>query len=112
MTQLLMEVEELRNRLSSKTLDNVENLFTILEDVSEHCKHWCGDDFEDEYSLGEVPGAIKKGIALMIEIDLTIPVGVMSESMSGMSQTFTNNKDRYAEVYKLWKPYNKKLGFQ
>ncbi|MDK2600251.1 hypothetical protein QO179_20150 [Bacillus stercoris] len=50
---------------------------------------------------------MKKGIALMIEIDRDSPKGVQSESIGGMSKTYTADDVRYKPAIDFFRPYKK-----
>ncbi|PKF90538.1 hypothetical protein CW306_03265 [Bacillus sp. BA3] len=108
-----MELVELKTRLGIPVDDSSQDdsLKIALSDAIEYAKDWCGTLFENESGELLIPSPVKKGIALMIEIDLTVPVGAVSDSLAGAIQTFTSDSQRYTPVYRLWKPYNTKVGF-
>lgn len=103
-----LEIEEFKKRLGIPSDDQSQDkiLSIALEDGIEFAKSWCRNRFPDG-----LPGPVKRGIVKMFEIDNTITDGVVSESIGGMSQTFEDGDNKYASVFKLWKPY-RKVGFK
>lgn len=87
-------------------------LMVDIADAYEFCVEWCNDEFRDAQGNVVLPGPIKKGMVLMMQIDQANlgREGVAAESIGGLSQTFvgnTYNRARYADVYGLWRKYKK-----
>jgi|GEM_PF-1314017 len=83
-----------------------------IADGYEYAAAWCNNLFRDDFGVLKLPGPIKKGIIMMIQIDESVlgREGVSSESVPGMSQSFvtsTNERVRYADVFGLWRKYKR-----
>lgn len=105
-----MNLEELKTRLKIKDNSQDSYLTTALEDTIEYASAWCNNPFLDDTGELKLPPSVKKGIALMIDIDQNASNGVLSESIGGMSQTFLVGEAKYEPVFKSWRPF-KKLRF-
>lgn len=115
--ELLALLPEFKRRLDIPTDETTqeEKLKEDIVDAYEFCAEWCNDSFRDELGVLILPGPIKRGMALMIQIDESSVgrEGIASESVGGMSQTFIVSSDervKYANVFGLWRK-NKKLKF-
>ncbi|MCY1093983.1 phage head-tail connector protein [Bacillus safensis] len=104
-----MELTELKTRLEIPLDDESqdERLKLELKDGIEYAQEYCNNPFLNKEGLLELPSPVKKGIAMMIKIDRSNEVGVSSESIGGMSKTYTSDYTRYEAVYKLWRKYRK-----
>lgn len=102
-----MDLQELKTRLKISDDSQDESLELALEDAIDFAKTWCNNPFLNDEGELEIPSSVKKGIAMMVDIDRNTTNGIESESIAGMNQTFTNSNERYAPVFKLWRPYKK-----
>ncbi|WP_239984875.1 phage head-tail connector protein [Sporolactobacillus pectinivorans] len=109
----LMTLDELKTRLGIALDDTSQNakLQSDLDDAVVEACDWCHRDFYDTNGNPSMPASIKKGIALMIKMDMNsdpADASVISETIGGMSQTFSSDPTlRYGRVYTLWRPYRK-----
>lgn len=78
-----------------------------LESAIAYAQSWCRNKFLDEAGNLNLPLDVKEGIALKIKVDMSAPIGVQSESIAGMSQTFVSSNEKYAVVHELWKSFRK-----
>jgi hypothetical protein len=106
-----MTLDELKSRLGITDESQDDKLQIDLDDAVAEACDWCHRDFYDYGGNPMMPEPVKKGIALMIKIDQSInpaDAAVVSESIGGMSQTFSDDPTaRYGRVHELWKPYRK-----
>jgi hypothetical protein len=112
--EVLALLPEFKMRLGIEPSDTSkdEKLKMDIRDAYEHCVAWCRFDFRKEEGVLELTGSVKKGMALMIQIDEAMKgrEGIASESIGGMSQSFTdgsNDNTRYGGVYALWRAYRR-----
>lgn len=107
----LMTLDELKKRLGITDDSQNDKLQIDLDDAVAEACDWCHRDFYDSDGNPAMPSAVKKGIALLIKIDQSADpadAAVISESIGGMSQTFSADPTaRYGHVHALWKPYRK-----
>ena len=105
----MMTLGELKTLLEIPLSDTSRDdyLTVKLEGAVAYAHSWCRNQFLDEAGNLNLPPDVKEGIALKIKIDMSTPTGVQSESIGGMSQTFVNSNEKYAEVYEHWKPFKK-----
>lgn len=109
----LMTLEELKTRIGIDLADTSQDakLQMDLDDAVLEACDWCHQDFYDSDGNPAMPGTIKKGIALLVQINQAYDPAesaVISETIGGMSQTFAADPTlRYGRVYALWKPYRK-----
>ncbi|MCO7127811.1 phage head-tail connector protein [Sporolactobacillus shoreicorticis] len=108
-----MALTELKDRLGIGEEDTSQDkkLQTDLDDAVAEACDWCHRDFYDSDGNLAMPASVKKGIALMIQINQSAnpaDAAIISESIGGMSQSFSDDPTtRYGRVYALWKPYRK-----
>ncbi|EST12049.1 phage head-tail connector protein [Sporolactobacillus laevolacticus] len=107
----LMTLDELKTRLGITDDSQNDKLQIDLDDAVAEACDWCHRDFYDSDGNPAMPEPIKKGITLLIKIDQSADpadAAVISESIGGMSQTFSADPTaRYGRVHALWKPYRK-----
>ena len=106
----MMTLEQLKElmgiALSDASQDAILSLY--LETAIEAAKQYANAyDWDSEEPL---PAGIKLGILRWIELSQMKKenAGVQSESIGGMSQTFTSTGDAgyFSEVYDMWAPYH------
>ena len=105
----MMTLAELKTLMGIASADTSQDailslyLEAALESAKEYANGW---DWDSGQML---PAGIKLGIARWVELALLKKerAGVQSESIAGMSQTFSSaSSDSYfAEVFDLWGPY-------
>ncbi|MCM3248640.1 phage head-tail connector protein [Bacillus amyloliquefaciens] len=104
-----MDLSELKIRLGIPEGDTSQDakLQIDLEDAISFVKEECNNSFVGPDGVESLPGPVKKGIALMIEIDRDSPKGVQSESIGGMSKTYMADDVRYKPAFDFFRPYKK-----
>ncbi|WP_353856442.1 phage head-tail connector protein [Bacillus sp. Bos-x628] len=104
-----MDLAELKVRLGIPAEDTSQDakLQIDLEDAISFVKEECNNSFVGPDGVESLPGPVKKGIALMIEIDRESPKGVQAESIGGMSKTYTADDVRYKPAFDFFHPYKK-----
>lgn len=115
--EVVLLLPDFKQRLGipQEETDGDDALMINISDGYEYAAAWCNNSFRDKLGVLNLPGPVKKGIKLMIQIDESAVgrEGVTSESVPGMSQSFvtsTNERVRYADVFGLWRKY-KRLKF-
>lgn len=108
-----MTLEELKSLLGIAAGDTSQDaiLSLYLEAGIEAVKEYA--NLLEWDTITELPAPVRLGIARWVEANRTRAErnGVQSESIGGMTQTFTNGGSdgvTFAESYSLWSPYRKK----
>lgn len=106
-----MTVDELKARIDVDASVSDDNLQIRIDDTAEYIMKDLNNKFLNDKGVTVLPGAIKKAIAKMINLDMTVQDGISSQSVEGLSvsyQTATGANgmtDVYGNVRALTEPY-------
>lgn len=102
-----MDLKELKIRLGINENDNSQDtvLQVKLDDAIDYAKNYCNNLFINSKGEMELPGAVKKGVALMVK-SMGENSNVASQSLGDMSKSFFQNGTT-DEAHKYFKPFRK-----
>lgn len=78
----------------------------ILEEIKIAYFKWIEDFCNNEFDIDNLPGGIKLALDNLVEID-PLSFNIVSEKLSDMSQTFSNDGNIPLYIYNWLLPYRK-----
>lgn len=102
-----MDLAELKTRLKIPLSDTSQDEFLqeSLEDAIDYVKEYCNNPFHNEKGEEVIPGAVKKGVALLVKSMSENP-NVASQSLGDMSKSFFKGATM-EEAHRYFKPYRR-----
>lgn len=100
-----MDIAELKVRLKISDTSQDEYLQVALDDAIDYAKNYCNNLFLNSKGETVLPGAVKKGVALIVK-SMNENSNVASQSLGDMSKSFFQGAT-INEAHKYFKPFRK-----
>lgn len=100
-----MDLAELKTRLKITDTSQDPFLQVALEDAIDYAKNYCNNSFLNANGEEELPGAVKKGVALIVK-SMGENSNVASQSLGDMSKSFFQGATMN-EAHNYFRPYRK-----